>query len=325
MNMEHNAQQPPDQQQLLQTIEQQRDALRQQQDAIAQQQNALRQQSEELAFFRANTNNTPAPEPLRSKEPKLPNVTPFSGRHDSDYRGFMVQLDLVFELNPARFPSDRTKIAYLGTLLVGPALKWYTPLAERPEEYQHHLSDWSSFKSHMTATFGQADPTRHANQALRRLQQGRSSVQHYSTLFRQMAVESDWSESNKREGFIAGLSDEIQDRMLSHPEEKTLEGTMHLAIRIEERLAGQRLRKKNNIPIQRHTAGRFGSGFPRTTAPSAANGPSPMDLDSLQTRGPLSREERSRRQAQSLCYFCGKEGHYKNNCPEKKQDFSKGQ
>ena len=53
-------------------------------------------------------------------------------------------------------------------------------------------------------------------------------------------------------------------------------------------------------------------------------GPQPMELDAndkYRTRHGISQEERDRRQKQKLCYGCGKPGHFRGNCPQKKQRF----
>jgi hypothetical protein len=248
----------------------------------------------------------------------LGTINRFSGRADSDFRGFINQLELIFELAPTRYSTDRIKISYLGTLLEGPALRWFNPIMEQPEKFEPHLKTWLTFKTYMRATFGQVDPTRAANQALRKLRQGRNTVLEYATTFRQLAVESDWAESTKRDGFTMGLHNEIQDRLLNHAEQETLEDLIHLTIRIEERM--------NNQAFLRNRPGLFHAPFHRPTPQSRGDtsvGPTPMDLDAVQRRGPLTAAERQRRIDERLCLVCGKEGHYRVNCPERrvKKDF----
>ncbi|KAH9264030.1 hypothetical protein BASA83_012501 [Batrachochytrium salamandrivorans] len=68
-----------------------------------------------------------------SREPKaaLPDKFDGSRRH---FRGFMNQLELVFQLQDQRYDTDRKKIATLGTLLTDKALAWYNPYIEQPEQ-----------------------------------------------------------------------------------------------------------------------------------------------------------------------------------------------
>jgi hypothetical protein len=48
-----------------------------------------------------------------------------------------------------------------------------------------------------------------------------------------------------------------------------------------------------------------------------------MDVDAVQRWGPLTMAERQLWMDEKLCIVCGKEGHYRVNCPEHrvKKDF----
>ena len=172
----------------------------------------------------------PQPQPLSYKEPRLTPLARFSGLPGSDFRGFMNQLELNFRLNSSRFPDDSIKIQLLGTLLEGPALRWFNPMVEQPDRFQEYLSSWSAFKDYMAASFGHGNATMEANRGLKTIRQGRRSVLEYATAFRQLAVDSDWGKTNPIDAFTLGLSEDIQDRLLSHPEAEDLEGLIHLAI-----------------------------------------------------------------------------------------------
>ncbi|KAH9270319.1 hypothetical protein BASA83_007660 [Batrachochytrium salamandrivorans] len=87
---------------------------------------------------------------LREPEAALPNK--FDGSR-KNFRGFINQLELVFQLQDQRYDTDRKKIATLGTLLTDKALSWYNPYIEQPERYAYDLSSWSAFKARMKATF----------------------------------------------------------------------------------------------------------------------------------------------------------------------------
>ncbi|KAH9248661.1 hypothetical protein BASA81_013640 [Batrachochytrium salamandrivorans] len=63
-------------------------------------------------------------------EPKASLPDKFDGTR-KNFRGFINQLELVFQLQASRYDTDRKKIAMLGTLLNGNALSWYNPYLEK--------------------------------------------------------------------------------------------------------------------------------------------------------------------------------------------------
>lgn len=67
-----------------------------------------------------------------SREPHLPPPERFNGE-PSTCRAILAQCVLVFKLQPSSFPSDRSKIAYLITLMTGRALTWATAVLEQAE------------------------------------------------------------------------------------------------------------------------------------------------------------------------------------------------
>ncbi|RXN26997.1 Retrotransposon-derived PEG10 [Labeo rohita] len=56
-------------------------------------------------------------------EPRLPPPKPFAG-DPSSCQGFLTQCSLTLELQASSFPKDRSKIAYIITLLSDKALSW---------------------------------------------------------------------------------------------------------------------------------------------------------------------------------------------------------
>ena len=52
---------------------------------------------------------------------------------------------------------------------------------------------------------------------------------------------------------------------------------------------------------------------------SQANTPTPMEVDTMRRRSPLSKEEKRRRRANKLCLYCGGPGHITINCPHRQR------
>ncbi|KAH9247856.1 hypothetical protein BASA81_014539 [Batrachochytrium salamandrivorans] len=61
-----------------------------------------------------------------TKEPRVCLPDKFDGTR-KNFRGFINQLELVFQLQSDRYNTDQKMIATLGTLLTGNALAWYNP------------------------------------------------------------------------------------------------------------------------------------------------------------------------------------------------------
>ncbi|KAH9262522.1 hypothetical protein BASA83_013785 [Batrachochytrium salamandrivorans] len=92
--------------------------------------------------------------PVSTMEPKASLPDKFDGTR-KNFRGFINQLELVFQLQASRYDTDRKMIAMLGTLLTGNALAWYNPYLEKPDLFHYDLSTWPRFKEKLRATFGE--------------------------------------------------------------------------------------------------------------------------------------------------------------------------
>ncbi|KAH6584380.1 hypothetical protein BASA61_007494 [Batrachochytrium salamandrivorans] len=104
--------------------------------------------------------------PVSTLEPKARLPDKFDGTR-RNFRGFINQLELVFQLQASRYDTDRKKIAMLGTLLTGNALSWYNPYIEKPDLFQYDLSTWPRFKEKFRATFGEINQEQVSESKLR--------------------------------------------------------------------------------------------------------------------------------------------------------------
>uniref|UniRef100_A0A8C5LM38 DUF4939 domain-containing protein n=1 Tax=Leptobrachium leishanense TaxID=445787 RepID=A0A8C5LM38_9ANUR len=69
-------------------------------------------------------------------------------------RGFLTQLEILFENNPGSCVSDKAKVGYLINHLTDKALLWATPLWENKKPI---IYDYEGFTSELKRTF---DPSR---------------------------------------------------------------------------------------------------------------------------------------------------------------------
>ncbi len=70
-------------------------------------------------------------------------LTPFSG-DTVNCSGFILQCSLYFEMQPRAFPTERSKIAFMITLLTGRALQWAESLWNSDSPVTHTLDAFTN-------------------------------------------------------------------------------------------------------------------------------------------------------------------------------------
>jgi hypothetical protein len=83
-------------------------------------------------------------QPLETeREPKVSMPTKFDDNRKG-FRWFICQVELVFMLNPKRNCTYSLKMGFVGTLLTGRALDWFTPMLEAIGCYTMVLNDYQN-------------------------------------------------------------------------------------------------------------------------------------------------------------------------------------
>jgi hypothetical protein len=215
------------------------------------------------------------------------------------------------------------KVGFIGTLLAGRALDWFTPMLEAPDRYTTVLNNYNEFKKAFEAVFGEHDRVQVAETAIGKLIQGKSSASVYAANFRNVAVDLKWNDAALIHQFRRGLNDNVKDMLLNYEKPKTLDDMINLVIRIDNRLFEHRAEMITKQPRQTYptmmvSPPRLMSSAqvsPPTT--SVNTGPIPMEIGISHSRK-LTREERQHRIENNLCLYCGKPGHKIANCPKSK-------
>ncbi|KAH6583195.1 hypothetical protein BASA60_001585 [Batrachochytrium salamandrivorans] len=209
-------------------------------------------------------------------EPKAALPNKFDGSR-RNFRGFINQLELVFQLQDQRYDTDRKKIATLGTLLTDKALSWFNPYIEQPEHYAYDLSSWSTFKERMKATFGEINQSKYPKPS-----SGHSDKPFGSTT-----------------EFLNG--DRSNSTTLAHSDANPPSNQPVF------RIHPQQYQQQFVDNYSRHPANQ--PSAPTTTTPDATTSNfDDMDID-FARRGPLTSSDRQQRFSQELCLVCGQSGH----------------
>ncbi|KAF7709839.1 hypothetical protein HF521_016689, partial [Silurus meridionalis] len=99
-----------------------------------------------------STEMEPAPVVVSSREPHLMPPARFSGE-PGHCHSFLTQCGIIFQLQPSFFPTEVAKVAYVISLLSGPALQWAT--AEWENQTPHCMS-FSAFSGELRKIFDSA-------------------------------------------------------------------------------------------------------------------------------------------------------------------------
>lgn len=316
---------PADLESVRHAISQQEDTLGQHSLALHEITTALRSLTTSLTTVQAQLSapavSPPPPavqEAASLQEPKVP--TP--DKYDGDLggcRSFLMQCDLVFDLQPYSYASDKAKIAFVIELLRGRALEWASALWERQDPC---LASYRAFSAKMRELFEHPVRGKDASKRLCSLRQGSRSVAEYVIDFRTLAVEAGWNEESLQAVFHQGLSEQIKDELISYPEPSDLDKLVALSIRIDNRCrerGGERRERFSNHSPRRQPS-KSGNGaelgsratFQWTKEEQRSSDSEPRQVG----RHGLSVEERQHRRESDRCFYCGKRNHY-ISCPQR--------
>ncbi len=124
--------------------------------------------------------------PTSVAEPRLPPPKPFAGDPKS-CQGFLTQCSLTFELQPSSFPTDRSKVAYIITLLSDKVLSWASAVWQSQDAC---CESYAAFEEEFKRVFDHPVSGREASKRLLTLSQGFRSTTDFAIEFRTIAAGS---------------------------------------------------------------------------------------------------------------------------------------
>uniref|UniRef100_A0A8C9WUC2 Retrotransposon gag domain-containing protein n=1 Tax=Scleropages formosus TaxID=113540 RepID=A0A8C9WUC2_SCLFO len=141
---------------------------------------------------------------------------------------FLMQCELVFECSPRMYQTDAAKIAFVLSLLIGPAWEWATAgWRTRPR------TTYDILREKFEAVFDHPHAGRAAGNYLMRLTQGSRSMAEYALEFRPLAAKSGWNSPALLTCFFEGLNPRIQDELTYRGEERDFDRFVETAIAID--------------------------------------------------------------------------------------------
>ena len=151
-----------------------------------------------------------APTTQRDRAPKLNPPKLFDGTR-SEYKSFIMQLNLIFNLDPDRYTgtnADNAKIAYAASFLAGSAKEWFQP---HVNETTGAISfpTWTEFVAALRAAFDDPDANQTAYTKISTLRQERD-CSSYHTAFVPLATILGIDERTKISFFKKGLNGELK-------------------------------------------------------------------------------------------------------------------
>jgi hypothetical protein len=229
-------------------------------------------------------------------EPRVNNPPCYAGEQ-TECMSFLTQCEVVFSLQPLTYAKERSRIAFIISLLKGRAREWGTAVWSSDADY---LSHYSLFKEEMLKVFDRSVHGPEASRLLSTLRQGRRSVADFSVEFRTLSTSCGWNEPALVARFIEGLNAEIRDEVLAREAPSLLDPLIDLALRVEKRFELRR-RTRNTVASP--------PSFSMISASSAAD-QEPMQLGGIR----ISAAERQRRIVNRLCLYCGSDSHFVTTC-----------
>ncbi|OMJ24401.1 Retrotransposon-derived protein PEG10 [Smittium culicis] len=145
----------------------------------------------------------------------------------SQFRGFTNQCCLLFFTYPDHYPSETNNVGLIMSLLTENALRWASPYIEKGGSV---LQDYELFLKEFSKVFDGPHRTQTANDAIRALRQGSSTVSMYASEFKRLMMDLDWNESALVSQFAEGLNENILDTLALFQSPLGLEGYINAAI-----------------------------------------------------------------------------------------------
>ncbi len=142
-----------------------------------------------VTTLRASLQPPPSPQSASASPMALPAA--YAGEA-AECGGFLLQLALYIEMQPQKFLTEHSKVAFLISLLSGRALSWARAIWNANTSL---INSYTAFTNHFKEVFELAPGALWVSDQLLRLRQGTSSTPEYTLQFRTLAATCGWNEA----------------------------------------------------------------------------------------------------------------------------------
>jgi hypothetical protein len=274
------------------------------------------------------------------KSEKMPDPPIFHG-DQKQIRGWMADMNMKLLVNADRYLTTQSQLAYIVSRTGGNAKEQLLPYVRNGQV--DFLTTEACFH-HLTTAFDDPDRKATALQKLRGLKQRNKPFNEYLAEFQRYVTEVDYNDEAKKNTLMGGLSDELQDLIVTQEEPSTYNAAVAILQKLDSKRRARNMvytytRKQTPRPAlptnqnqQQHADSYRSIPRPQYQGPTLIipQDPDAMDLSQVQgkhnssrsdpkgPRGPISDVEKQRRINDNDCLYCGKPGHYARDCPKKR-------
>ncbi len=248
---------------------------------------------------------TVSPSPAVTASP-MATPAPFSGVAE-ECNGFLLQCSLYIENQPYLYPTEKSKISFLISLLSGKALQWAETIWSQSGSI---TKSFDNCVNHFREVFGRAYGDSTAADQLYHLRQGSLPIKEYALKFRTLAAASGWDERSLVTTYRHGLEPKLRLQMAGYDDSYGLENMIQHSIRCSFRM--QSCFEESPTWYRCTPPHRY----PESLCPPEPE-PEPMLTENMR----LSSAERQRRLTKGLCLYCGGGGHVISACPTRPPRF----
>ncbi len=182
---------------------------------------------------------SPPPAPAMQAPPVSPRLA-FPEKFNGDptrCKGFLLQCSLFVNQQPALYPTESGRIAFVCSLLTGKALDWATAVWGTDGSA---FPTFDSFLHHFREVFDHPAEGRGAGEQLLALSQGRRTAAEYALTFRTLAAQTTWVEDTLKLLFRKRLNAELQSELACRDEGNTLGQFIELTIHLDNLIRSRR-------------------------------------------------------------------------------------
>jgi hypothetical protein len=260
---------------------------------------------------------TPPASEATHRSERLPDPEKFEGKR-ADLRRFVSQIHEKMAVNRDRYPSARSRMAYVTNRLTGIAYAQILPYVKKGI---CQLQDYEDILKILEGAFGDPNRINNARSELFRLRQTNKEFGTFFAEFQRLALEGEMSEDALPTLLEQAISKELR-QMLMHSPSPNQEYTLfaeHLQ-NLENRM--RHYNHDSRPPAMKsYTSAAKGQDNRPMTPPQPGN---PVNRDSRNAYPDtmdLSRQQRSpgrtgaNRKERGECYRCGSSSHLVRHCP----------